>query len=82
MTLQAKVFISNNKAVTLPLQLHQADLLPEATLELIFNTIQDNCKPTKLAVYAKFCRQQQMAVSSFRANYPIAAPAAHRTARQ
>ena len=64
------------------LQLQQADLLPEATLELIFNTIQDNCKPTKLAVYAKFCRQQQMAVSSFRANYPIAAPAAHRTARQ
>jgi 7-cyano-7-deazaguanine reductase len=64
------------------LSLQQQSLLPEQALELIFNTIQNNAKPTKLAVYAKFARQQQLEINSFRANYPVAAPAAKRCARQ
>lgn len=64
------------------LNLRHQSVLPQQVLDIIFNTIMEQCRPTQLAVHVKFSRQQQIEVNGFRTNYPVAAPSGHRCARQ
>jgi 7-cyano-7-deazaguanine reductase len=54
----------------------------EQCVERIFMDIWTRCKPTKLAVYARYTRRGGLDINPFRTSYPQALPANTRTARQ
>ncbi|WP_218508158.1 NADPH-dependent 7-cyano-7-deazaguanine reductase QueF [Variovorax sp. dw_308] len=54
----------------------------EPCAERIFNDILQRCKPTKLAVYARYTRRGGLDINPFRTSWPQALPANVRTARQ
>jgi 7-cyano-7-deazaguanine reductase len=54
----------------------------EQCVERIFMDILRQCRPTKLAVYARYTRRGGLDINPFRANYPTALPANQRSARQ
>lgn len=54
----------------------------EQCVERIFMDILRACKPSKLAVYARYTRRGGLDINPFRANYPVALPPNLRTTRQ
>jgi 7-cyano-7-deazaguanine reductase len=54
----------------------------EHCVERIFQDIQARCRPTKLAVYARYTRRGGLDINPFRTSWPQALPANIRTARQ
>jgi len=54
----------------------------EPCAERIFNDIWQRCKPTKLAVHARYTRRGGLDINPFRTSWPQALPANIRTARQ
>ena len=54
----------------------------EQCVERIFMDILRHCKPSKLAVYARYTRRGGLDINPFRANYPVALPGNLRGARQ
>ncbi|KPF67083.1 NADPH-dependent 7-cyano-7-deazaguanine reductase [beta proteobacterium AAP99] len=54
----------------------------EQCVERIFMDVLRQCRPTKLAVYARYTRRGGLDINPFRANYPTALPANLRSARQ
>ncbi|MDB5965468.1 MAG: cyclohydrolase [Polaromonas sp.] len=54
----------------------------EQCVERIFMDILTRCKPTKLAVYARYTRRGGLDINPFRTSYPQALPPNVRTARQ
>ena len=54
----------------------------EPCAERIFTDIWRRCKPTKLAVYARYTRRGGLDINPFRTSWPQALPANIRTARQ
>jgi len=62
--------------------LRNASLSPEACVERIFLDLRRQCRPHKLAVYARFARRDGVDVSPFRTSDAQALPAPIRTARQ
>ena len=54
----------------------------EHCVERIFMDIWTRCKPTKLAVYARYTRRGGLDINPFRTSYPQALPRNIRTARQ
>ncbi len=54
----------------------------EQCVERIFVDIWSRCKPTKLAVYARYTRRGGLDINPFRTSYPQALPRNVRTARQ
>ena len=54
----------------------------EQCVERIFADIQARCRPSKLAVYARYTRRGGLDISPFRTSHPAALPANIRTARQ
>ncbi len=54
----------------------------EQCVERIFMDIWTRCKPTKLAVYARYTRRGGLDINPFRTSYPQALPKNIRTARQ
>jgi 7-cyano-7-deazaguanine reductase len=54
----------------------------EQCVERIFMDIWTRCKPSKLAVYARYTRRGGLDINPFRTSYPQALPANIRTARQ
>ncbi len=54
----------------------------EQCVERIFMDIWTRCKPTKLAVYARYTRRGGLDINPFRTSYPQALPANTRNARQ
>ena len=54
----------------------------EQCVERIFMDIWTRCKPTKLAVYARYTRRGGLDINPFRTSYPQALPANVRMARQ
>lgn len=54
----------------------------EQCVERIFMDILRHCKPSKLAVYARYTRRGGLDINPFRANYPVALPPNLRGARQ
>ena len=54
----------------------------EQCVERIFMDIWNRCKPSKLAVYARYTRRGGLDINPFRTSYPQALPPAVRTARQ
>jgi 7-cyano-7-deazaguanine reductase len=54
----------------------------EQCVERIFMDIWTRCKPSKLAVYARYTRRGGLDINPFRTSYPQALPPAVRTARQ
>jgi 7-cyano-7-deazaguanine reductase len=54
----------------------------EQCVERIFMDIWTRCKPTRLAVYARYTRRGGLDINPFRTSHPSALPANHRTARQ
>lgn len=54
----------------------------EQCVERIFMDIWTRCKPTKLAVYARYTRRGGLDINPYRTSHPAALPANIRTARQ
>jgi 7-cyano-7-deazaguanine reductase len=54
----------------------------EQCVERIFMDVWTRCKPTKLAVYARYTRRGGLDINPFRSSHPMAAPKSVRTARQ
>ena len=54
----------------------------EQCVERIFMDVWRRCKPTKLAVYARYTRRGGLDINPFRTSHPSALPANTRTARQ
>ncbi|MGY8902941.1 MAG: NADPH-dependent 7-cyano-7-deazaguanine reductase QueF [Burkholderiales bacterium] len=54
----------------------------EQCVERIFMDIWRRCKPTKLTVYARYCRRGGLDINPFRTSYPQASPANTRLVRQ
>jgi 7-cyano-7-deazaguanine reductase len=54
----------------------------EQCVERIFMDVWTRCKPTKLAVYARYTRRGGLDINPFRSSHPQAAPKNVRTARQ
>ncbi|MEO6624577.1 MAG: NADPH-dependent 7-cyano-7-deazaguanine reductase QueF [Burkholderiaceae bacterium] len=54
----------------------------EQCVERIFMDVWTRCKPTKLAVYARYTRRGGLDINPFRTSYPQALPANVRMARQ
>ncbi len=54
----------------------------EQCIERIFMDIWTRCKPTKLAVYARYTRRGGLDINPYRTSHPAALPANIRTARQ
>ena len=54
----------------------------EQCVERIFMDIWTRCKPTKLAVYARYTRRGGLDINPFRTSHPAALPLSIRTARQ
>jgi 7-cyano-7-deazaguanine reductase len=54
----------------------------EQCVERIFMDIRRQCRPTKLAVYARYTRRGGLDINPFRTSHPLALPANVRTARQ
>ena len=54
----------------------------EQCVERIYMDVMARCKPTKLAVYARYTRRGGLDINPFRTSYPQALPPAVRTARQ
>ena len=54
----------------------------EPCVERMFVDIWQHCKPTKLAVYARYTRRGGLDINPFRTSYPQALPGNVRTARQ
>jgi 7-cyano-7-deazaguanine reductase len=54
----------------------------EQCVERIFMDIRRRCRPTKLAVYARYTRRGGLDINPFRTSHPIALPPNVRTARQ
>jgi len=54
----------------------------EQCVERIFMDLWTRCKPTRLAVYARYTRRGGLDINPFRTSYPQALPANVRTARQ
>jgi 7-cyano-7-deazaguanine reductase len=51
-------------------------------VERIFTDIWRQCRPTKLAVYARYTRRGGLDINPFRTSYPQPLPANTRHARQ
>ncbi|WP_332814995.1 NADPH-dependent 7-cyano-7-deazaguanine reductase QueF [Ramlibacter sp.] len=60
----------------------QHDEFHEQCVERIFMDIRRHCRPTKLAVYARYTRRGGLDINPFRTSHPLALPANVRTARQ
>ena len=60
----------------------QHDEFHEQCVERIFMDIRRRCRPTKLAVYARYTRRGGLDINPFRTSHPLALPANVRTARQ
>jgi 7-cyano-7-deazaguanine reductase len=54
----------------------------EQCVERIFMDVWTRCKPTRLAVFARYTRRGGLDINPFRSSHPIAAPKNVRTARQ
>ncbi len=54
----------------------------EPCVERMFTDILRQCRPTKLAVYARYTRRGGLDINPFRTSWPQALPASARTARQ
>jgi 7-cyano-7-deazaguanine reductase len=54
----------------------------EQCVERIFMDIWTRCKPTKLAVYARYTRRGGLDINPFRTSHPASLPQNNRTARQ
>lgn len=54
----------------------------EQCVERIFMDVWSRCKPTRLAVYARYTRRGGLDINPFRSSYPQPLPAQLRTARQ
>jgi 7-cyano-7-deazaguanine reductase len=54
----------------------------EPCVERMFTDIRRQCRPTKLAVYARYTRRGGLDINPFRTSWPQALPANARTARQ
>jgi 7-cyano-7-deazaguanine reductase len=54
----------------------------EQCVERIFMDIQRECRPTRLAVYARYTRRGGLDINPYRTSHPAALPANVRTARQ
>lgn len=54
----------------------------EQCVERIFNDILQRCRPSKLAVYARYTRRGGLDINPFRTNFNLPLPDNHRTARQ
>jgi len=54
----------------------------EQCVERIFMDVWSRCKPTRLAVYARYTRRGGLDINPFRSSYPQPLPAQVRTARQ
>ena len=54
----------------------------EPCVERMFTDIWRQCRPTKLAVYARYTRRGGLDINPFRTSWPQALPANNRTARQ
>jgi 7-cyano-7-deazaguanine reductase len=54
----------------------------EQCVERMFMDIRNRCKPTRLAVYARYTRRGGLDINPFRTSHPSAVPANIRTARQ
>lgn len=54
----------------------------EQCVERIFMDIWTRCKPTKLAVYARYTRRGGLDINPFRTSHPASLPKNNRTARQ
>ena len=54
----------------------------EQCVERIFMDIRRQCRPTKLAVYARYTRRGGLDINPFRTSHPLALPPNIRTARQ
>jgi 7-cyano-7-deazaguanine reductase len=54
----------------------------EQCVERIFMDVWTRCRPTKLAVYARYTRRGGLDINPFRSSHPMAAPKNVRTARQ
>jgi len=54
----------------------------EQCVERIFMDVWTRCKPTRLAVYARYTRRGGLDINPFRTSHPQALPSAVRTARQ
>jgi 7-cyano-7-deazaguanine reductase len=51
-------------------------------VERIYTDLMQRCKPTKLAVYARYTRRGGVDINPFRTSHPQAVPLNLRTARQ
>lgn len=58
------------------------DEFHEQCVERIFMDIRQRCRPTKLAVYARYTRRGGLDINPFRTSHPMALPPNVRTARQ
>jgi len=54
----------------------------EQCVERIFMDVWTRCRPTRLAVYARYTRRGGLDINPFRSSHPMAAPKNVRTARQ
>jgi 7-cyano-7-deazaguanine reductase len=54
----------------------------EQCVERIYMDLMQHCKPTQLAVFARYTRRGGVDINPFRTSYPQAIPAHHRSARQ
>jgi 7-cyano-7-deazaguanine reductase len=54
----------------------------EQCVERIFMDVWTRCRPTKLAVYARYTRRGGLDINPFRSSHPVPAPKNVRTARQ
>jgi 7-cyano-7-deazaguanine reductase len=54
----------------------------EQCVERIFMDLWTRCRPTRLAVYARYTRRGGLDINPFRSSHPVAAPKNVRTARQ
>ncbi|MGZ5181089.1 MAG: NADPH-dependent 7-cyano-7-deazaguanine reductase QueF [Ramlibacter sp.] len=62
--------------------LRNHDEFHEQCVERIFVDIRQRCRPTKLAVYARYTRRGGLDINPFRTSHPLALPPNVRTARQ
>ncbi|MGZ5848705.1 MAG: NADPH-dependent 7-cyano-7-deazaguanine reductase QueF, partial [Ramlibacter sp.] len=62
--------------------LRNHDEFHEQCVERIFMDIRQRCRPTKLAVYARYTRRGGVDINPFRTSHPLALPPNVRTARQ
>jgi len=54
----------------------------EQCVERIFMDLWTRCRPTRLAVYARYTRRGGLDINPFRSSHPVASPRNVRTARQ